>query len=99
MASPEETLARSPVDFETAVAYALHPEMRRLLILYLAGSALLPAGLSVLFTNTVTGTVFIDGPLGLLLVLVGAVFLFGGAVGGLFKLVTDANRLARVSER
>mgnify|MGYP000722407876 CR=1 FL=1 len=94
MSQPERTLRDSPVDFGTAVAYALHPEMRRLLILYLVGSILLPAGLSILVTNDLTGTVFIDGPIGIALVLAGAAFFFGGVVGALFKIVTDANRLA-----
>jgi hypothetical protein len=94
MSQPERTLRDSPVDFGTAVAYALHPEMRRLLILYLVGSILLPAGLSVLVTNDLTGTGFIDGPIGIGPVLVGAAFFFGGVVGALFKIVTDANRLA-----
>lgn len=97
MAEPEEILGTSPVDFDSAVAYALHPEMRRLIILYVVGALLLPAGLASFlspppFTGLVVGIVV--RLVGLAVAIVGATFLFGGVVGAAFKLVTDANVLA-----
>ncbi|MFT4957605.1 MAG: hypothetical protein ACI9PP_002049 [Halobacteriales archaeon] len=94
MADPEEILPESPVDFETAVAYALHPEMRRLIILYVVGAVLLPVGLS-LFLNPGFGywEQVVGRLLGLLVAIGGATFLFAGLVGAIFKLVTDANLL------
>jgi len=96
MAEPEDTLSRSPVDFDSAVAYALHPEMRRLIILYLVGTLLLPIGLSMFANPFVFGGLarIVRQILGLGIVLVGATFFFGGVVGALFKLVADANLLA-----
>jgi len=96
MAEPEDTLSRSPVDFDSAVAYALHPEMRRLIILYLVGTLLLPIGLSMFASPLVfDGLVRIVWQVaGLGIVLVGATFFFGGVIGALFKLVADANLLA-----
>lgn len=97
MAAPPDRLRDSPVDFETAVAYALHPEMRRLIILYIVGVIILPVGLEMFLT----GGAFVTLPLdiiqrliGLLLAIGGATLLFGGLVGTAFKLVTDANLLA-----
>jgi len=97
MAEPEDTLRDSPVDFDSAVAYALHDEMRRLLILYIVGTLLLPIGLGLYFDPGVVGRGFQE-PLrqliGLVITLVGATFLFSGLVGAAFKLVADANILA-----
>ena len=93
MTSPEETVNESPVDFEYAVAYALHPEMRRLIILYVVGTLLVPTGISWFLNPQYFG--FVDSLIGLAVAVVGAVFLFGGLVGTLFKLVTDATVLAR----
>lgn len=96
MPEPEETLRDSPVDFEAAVAYALHPEMRRLIILYVVGILLLPVGLGA-FVNPPFATLPVElvvRVVGLILAVVGATLLFGGLVGAAFKLVTDANRLA-----
>lgn len=97
MAEPEDVLVDSPVDFDSAVAYALHPDMRRLIILYVVGTILLPVGLSAFlnppfaaFVVTVTLRV-----VGLVVAVVGAAFLFGGVIGAAFKLVADANLLAR----
>lgn len=47
MAEPEDTLRNSPVDFDSAVAYALHPEMRRVigLAIALVGAIFLFGGL------------------------------------------------------
>lgn len=92
MADFEDTLRDSPVNFQFAVAYALHPEMRRLIILHIVGVLLLSAGLSLYLGPTFFGV--IDRVIGLVVVIVGATFLFGGLVGALFKLVTDANLLA-----
>ena len=97
MPQPEDTLRNSPVDFDSAVAYALHPEMRRLIILYIVGALLLPVGLA-LFLDPAIFREFASGLVrrlfGLLVAIVGATFLFGGLVGALFKLVADANILA-----
>lgn len=98
MAQPEDTLRESPIDFDTAVAYALHPEMRRLLILYVVGAVLLPIGLSMFGGGFDLGPGVVPQLLsmvaGLLVTLVAAVFLFAGLVGAVFKLVTDANIVA-----
>jgi len=96
MAEPEDTLRDSPVDFDSAVAYALHSEMRRLLILYVVGTLLLPIGLGLYFDPGLGPFVpaLIRGVVGLAITILGAVFLFGGLVGAAFKLVTDANILA-----
>jgi len=97
MAEPEDTLSNSPVDFGSAVAYALPTEMRRLLILYAVGALLLPVGTGLFFDPGFLDP-FIVGIVqrlvGLVIVLVGATFFFGGLVGAAFKLVADANILA-----
>jgi hypothetical protein len=97
MTEPEEILRDSPVDFDSAVAYALHPEMRRLLILYVAGTALLPVGLAAFLDPPFVGFIFevVVRLIGLVLTVVAAAFLFGGVVGAAFKVVTDANVLAK----
>lgn len=92
MASAQDSVRESPVGFEYAVAYALHPEMRRLIILYVVGTLLVPTGISWMLAPPIVP--FIGLVVGLLVTIVGAVFLFGGLVGTLFKLVTDANILA-----
>lgn len=96
MTAAESVLRDSSVDFETAVAYALQPEMRRLIIVYLLGGVLTTFGLS-LFVDPG----FVSLPLelaasivGLVVAVVGAAMLFGGLIGAAFKVVTDANRLA-----
>lgn len=96
MPEPEETLRDSPVDFDSAVAYALHPEMRRLLILYVVGTILLPLGLAMFLDPTLVGGVaeIVRQVIGLGIAIVGAIFLFGGLVGAAFKLVADANIVA-----
>lgn len=95
MADPEEILPESPVDFESAVAYALHPEMRRLIILYVVGTVLLPVGLAMFLDPGYAFLELVVGRLiGLGIAIVGATFLFAGLVGAVFKLVTDANLLA-----
>lgn len=92
MPAPEQVISESPVRFEHAVAYALHPDMRRLIILYVVGLLLTPVGMSW-FMRPVSLPI-IDHVLGLAVTIIGAIFLFSGLVGTLFKLVTDANRLA-----
>jgi hypothetical protein len=96
MTDPEDALRDSPVDFQSAVAYALHPEMRRLIILYVVGVLLLPIGLSVFLDPVRFGFLraVVRQLVGLLVAIVGATFLFGGLVGAAFKLVADANLLA-----
>lgn len=97
MPEPEDTLRQSPVDFDSAVAYALHPVMRRLIILYVVGTLLLPIGLGLFVEPALFGE-FANGlvrrGIGLLVALIGATFFVGGLVGGAFKLVADANILA-----
>ena len=92
MSDAKRAVRDSPVDFEYAVAYALHREMRRLIILYLVGSVLVSAGIAWTVDPPVVS--IIGWTIGVLVAVVGAVFLFGGLVGALFKLVTDANLLA-----
>ena len=90
MSDPEESLSDSPAAFDSSFAYALHGEMRRLLIVTVLGTLLYPFGLGMLFSaSTEPDLVF-----GLLFALVGAAFLFGGTVAVLFKTVVDANTVA-----
>lgn len=107
----EDTLRESPIDFDSAVAYALHPEMRRLIIIYIVGTLLLPIGLSMFLGPPLSGElarVFVERAfygelavsiirrvIGLIIALIGAVLLIGGLVGAAFKLVTDANIIAQ----
>lgn len=97
MADLADTLKDSPVDFETAVAYTLHPEMRRLIILYVVGILLLPVGLEMFLTagrfHTFVGAI-LEWVVGLVLAIVGAALLFAGLIGTAFKVITDANRIA-----
>ncbi|NIS29779.1 MAG: hypothetical protein GWN07_06210 [Actinobacteria bacterium] len=96
MADPPSQLTESPVDFETAVAYALSPVMRRLIILYVVGVLLLPVGMGI-FLGTPLHTLLpglVLKLVGLLLAVAGAALLFAGLFGAAFKLVTDANRVA-----
>jgi hypothetical protein len=95
MPDPETVLSDSPVDFDSAVAYALHPEMRRLIILYVVGTVLLPVGMSAFFGPSFGMLGGLLGRvIGLVVAVVGAVFLFGGLIGAAFKLVADATILA-----
>ena len=84
------------MDFETAVAYALQPTMRRLVIVYLLGGVLTTAGLSLFLDPGFVAFVveLVVRVLGIVLAVVGAAMLFGGLIGAAFKIVTDANRLA-----
>lgn len=96
MASSEDVLAESPIDFGTAVAYALQPDMRRLIIIYLVGGLLFSFGsagfLEVRLFHSLPS--LLGGIAALLAAILGAVLLFGGLIGALFKIVADANRLA-----
>lgn len=100
MAEPEATLRESPVDFDSAVAYALHPEMRRLLILYIVGTILTTIGIRAFYGTEYFGGIpsVVGNLLGLLIALIGAVFLFGGLIGAAFKVIADANILAMSHE-
>ena len=97
IAEPEDTLRDSPVDFDSAVAYALHPEMRRLIIRHIIGTLLLPVG-TALFISPGVVPEFAAGLvrrlIGLAVALIGATFFVGGLVVAAFKLVADANILA-----
>jgi hypothetical protein len=95
MTDPADTIAHSPVDYSSAVGYALHVEMRRLLLTYVTGALLLPIGVDLLSGGRLAaGAPLLGWILGLLVTVVGATLLFAGLVGAAFKLVTDANRLA-----
>lgn len=100
MAAPEDVLPRSPADFDSSLAYALHGEMRRLLIVTIVGSILLPVGL-VWFLSPDTAFVgwrLVQRLIGLGLALAGATFFYGGIVAILFKVFTDAGIVAEGSE-
>lgn len=96
MSAPEDVLADSPADFDSSFAYALHGEMRRLLIVTILGSVMLPLGLALFIDPGVFGT----GPrllrrvIGLAIGIAGAAFFYGGLVGVLFKVLTDASIVA-----
>lgn len=97
MADLTERLRESEVDFETAVAYVLSPEMRRLIILYVAGVIVTPFGLSLFFRPGVFGSVLlavIVRLVGLTVAVAGATLLFAGLVGAAFKVVADGNNIA-----
>ena len=92
MSDPEDILSDSPADFDSSFAYALHGEMRRLLIVTVLGTLLYPAGLPLVFSPSSEDPVNVI--FGFVFVLVGAAFLFGGIVSILFKTIVDANTVA-----
>ena len=98
MPDPEHILRDSPADFNSSVAYALHPDMRRLLILFVVGSFTFSLGLAMFFTaggfSDLFGPALIQLLAGVVVALVGAALFFGGLIGALFKLITDANIIA-----
>jgi len=96
MVEPPAELTDSPIDFGTAVAYALQPEMRRLIILYVVGVLMVPLGLELFLEGGLYVTLLglLTRLIGLVLTVIGATLLFGGLIGAAFKLVTDANRTA-----
>lgn len=96
MSAPEDVLTDSPADFDSSFAYALHGDMRRLLIVTIVGSILLPLGLALFIDPAVFGggARLVRRIIGLAIGLVGAAFLYGGLIGVLFKVVTDANIVA-----
>lgn len=100
MPDPEDILADSPADFDSSFAYALHGEMRRLIIVTIVGALLFPVGMATFFDPsffTQSGEAVVRQVIGLVAALAGAGLLFGGLVGTLFKLVTDANIVARTA--
>ena len=94
MSDPEDILSDSPADFDSSFAYALHGEMRRLLIVTILGTVLYPFGLGLFLSSFPPGAPLLSAAVGLVLALVGAAFLFGGIVAVLFKTVVDANTVA-----
>lgn len=98
MSEPEDILHDTPADFDSSVAYALHAEMRRLIIMFVVGSIVFPVGLAMFFDpgsfSSVLGPEILRAVIGLGTSIVGAALLFGGLIGALFKLVTDANIVA-----
>lgn len=101
--SPEKTLAHANVDFDSAFAYALSPDMRRLIIVFLAGWLLFPLGLALFFDPRFIsqGSLIpqlLTMILGLAVVVVAGALLFGGLIGALFKTIADANVLAETAE-
>ena len=101
MGAPEELLADSPADFDSSLAYALHAEMRRLIIVSIVGSILLPIGIAVFLdpTRTAFPPQVLRQALGIGLALVGAAFLYGGLIAILFKTVTDAVIVGQATAR
>ena len=95
MPDPADVLTDSPAEFDSSFAYALHGEMRRLLIVTVLGTVLYPFGLGLLFReqSNLLAQVLGRGA-GLVVTLVGAAFLFGGIVAVLFKTIVDANTVA-----
>ena len=97
MTDAEDSLVDSPADFDSSLAYALHPEMRRLIIVWIVGALVTPVGIRMLLRPRWISTAIpgiVVSLVGLVVAVVGATLLFGGLVGALFKLVTDANIVA-----
>ena len=100
MPDPEDVLSDSLADFDSSFAYALHGEMRRLLIVTILGTVLYPFGLGLLFgTDETLGMFLLPQVTGLAFTVLGAAFLFGGIVAVLFKTVVDANTVAARTAR
>jgi len=96
----EDILSDSPAEFDSSFAYALHGEMRRLLIVTILGTVLYPFGLGLLFhEQSSLLTEVLGRGTGLDITLVGAAFLFGGIVAVLFKTIVDANTVAAGAAR
>ncbi|WP_152418076.1 hypothetical protein [Haloferax elongans] len=94
MSPPEKLTNKPPISFETALAYALHREMRRLIIVFIAGVFISNIGLVAFFGYNVAPEYYpIPKILGLIVAIIGLTLLFGGLVGSLFKLVVDATSL------
>ena len=96
MTDAEDILVDSPADFDSSLAYALHSEMRRLIIVWIVGALLTPVGVRMLLAprSLPIGPGIVVRAVGLAVAVGGATLLFGGLVGALFKLVTDANIVA-----
>ena len=100
MPDPADVLTDSPAEFDSSFAYALHGEMRRLLIVTILGTVLYPFGLGLLFgTDETLGMFLLPQVIGLAFTVLGAAFLFGGIVAVLFKTVVDANTVAARTAR
>ncbi len=73
--------------------------MRRLIILYIVGTLLLPIGLKMFLRPGLYAfgfaAIFVRRVIGLIITLVGATFFVSGLIGAAFKLVTDANIIAQ----
>jgi hypothetical protein len=88
---PEEILNRSPVDFESAIAYSLQKDMRRLAITFITGLLLSSVGWSWFFHPELHLFIgLLDQAIGLLILIIGIPLLIGGLVGSIFKIITDA---------
>ncbi|ERH08671.1 MAG: hypothetical protein J07HX64_00417 [halophilic archaeon J07HX64] len=94
MTDAEDILDDSPAEFDSSFAYALHGEMRRLLVVTVLGTVLYPFGLQILSERGEIYLPVLDLLFGLALTVVGAAFLFGGIVAVLFKTIVDANTVA-----
>lgn len=100
MTDVEDVLADRAIDFEAAFAYALSPDMRRLIVVFLFGWLLLPVGLAVFFSPEFlvgfSGTIrrATGMAIGLVVVVLAGALLFGGLIGALFKTIADGNRYA-----
>ena len=97
MQNPEDVLAGSPADFDSSLAYALHGDMRRLIIVAVVGSLLLPLGLAEFLQPQFfvgTGEAAVRRFIGLIVAIVGGAFLFGGLVAIVFKTMADAMMFA-----
>lgn len=92
MDSTKRRVRESPIDFQFAFAYALHPTMRRLIIVSIVGSLLISFGISWFFHPPTLP--IIDRLTGIAIAILGTVLFFGGLIGGLFKLFTDAMLVA-----
>ncbi|MGZ0745647.1 hypothetical protein [Haloparvum sp. AD34] len=98
--SSERTLARDDVTFESAFAYALSPDMRRLVIAFLFGWLVSSLGLALFLQPWILvghGGMLpqtISMIIGIVVTVGGAALLFGGLIGALFKTIADANALA-----
>lgn len=92
MADPADVIRDSPIDFSTAVGYALHRTMRWLLLAYFVGSVLLTYGLSLLVDGT--GIPLLGEIVGIAIAVAGGALMFGGGIGVLFKVIVDGTTLA-----
>lgn len=101
MTNVEDVLADQAVKFDDAFAYALSPDMRRLIVVFLFGWLLLPVGLAIFFSPEFlvgfSGTIrqATGMAIGLVVVVIAGALLFGGLIGALFKTIADGNRYVK----